>query len=56
MNIRKGFEMRDLADHLSITNVYLSKLLRDNSPRHLEGMASFYGVVVSEFIREGEND
>ena len=43
-----------LAQHLSITTVWLWNLLKDNSPRHVQKMAEFYGVTVSEFIKRGE--
>lgn len=46
---------KDLATHLSITSVWLWNLLKDNSARHVQGMAEFYGVTVSDFIKRGES-
>ncbi len=45
---------RDLAESLGITRTWLWKLLKENNPKHIEKMADFYGISVSEFIKRGE--
>jgi DNA-binding Xre family transcriptional regulator len=63
MNLKKSVKVmcamhekqqKDLAQHLKITNAYLSKLLGENNPRLLSKMAMFFNVSVSEFVKVGE--
>lgn len=49
-----GTTQQELARHLGVTGVWLSRIMRDNSPRHLGKMADFYGITVSEFVKRGE--
>lgn len=49
-----GTTQKELAAHIGITSIYLGKVMKDNSPRHVEAMANFYGVPVSEFVKRGE--
>jgi DNA-binding Xre family transcriptional regulator len=51
---KKKCRKQDLAAHMKITAVYLSMLLRKNSSSHIEKMAAFFDMTVSDFIKEGE--
>jgi plasmid maintenance system antidote protein VapI len=50
----REIQQKDLAAHLNITNVYLSKLLHENNPRFISKMAMYFDMNVSNFVREGE--
>lgn len=63
MNIRKSVKVSNamkettqyhLAQYLKVTLPWLGKLLKNNSPKHVEKMADFYGITTSEFIARGE--
>lgn len=57
MCIKTGSKQKDLAQELGITHQYLLKIMRDNrfvKDNRLQEMADFFGVSVSQFVKEGE--
>jgi hypothetical protein len=63
MNLRKSVKVMcaqhdksqvELASHLGFTNVWLSRQLEQNNPRHIRKIAMFFGVNVSDLIKAGE--
>ena len=63
MNLRKSVKLMcaqhdktqvELAQSLGFTNVWLSRQLEHNNPRHISKMAAFFGVSVSDFVKAGE--
>ena len=63
MNISKSVKVsaamsetteKDLAQAMGFTSVWLWKMIKENNPKHIEKMADFYDISVSEFIKRGE--
>lgn len=45
---------KDVSSQLGITNIYLSKMLKDNNPKYIEPLANTFKVSVSKFVEAGE--
>ena len=54
LNATEGKTVRQIAEHLRVTMPWVKKMMKGNNPRHIEDIAEFYRIPVSEFIKVGE--